>query len=208
MSKRLVLFSQPSPAVFNNLTTSLFPEYLTERSIAYLPSEGDSPENVKYTPIWQQFAESNNAKFVFVDNSKRGEQVEPEKQKILSSNILIITGGNTFTLLNHLRLSGLDETIKEFWEKDKVVISGFSAGAIVLTPRIDIASQPSGMDPTAMSDENLVGITDLSGLNIVDFEVWPHYYENIDRETLEKYQKSCPNQIKTIGDEEVMVIDN
>jgi len=208
MSKRLVLFSQPSPAVFENLKVSLFPEYLIDRSIAYLPSEGDSPNNAKYTPIWQQFAESNHAKFVFVDNSKRGESAEVEKQKILLSNILIITGGNTFTLLNHLRLSGLDETIKEFWQKDKVVLSGFSAGAIVLTPRINIASQPSGIDPTDMSDENLVGITDLTGLNIVNFEIWPHYYENFDRNTLEKYQKVSPNQVKTIGDEEVVVFDS
>jgi len=70
----------------------------------------------------------------------------------------MITGGNTFTLLNQLRLSGLEETVKKFWQKGGVVLSGFSAGAIVLTPRIDVASQPSGIDPTDMADENLVGI--------------------------------------------------
>ncbi|MFA6519033.1 MAG: Type 1 glutamine amidotransferase-like domain-containing protein [Candidatus Shapirobacteria bacterium] len=208
MSKRLVLFSQPSPTVFEKLKTILFPEYLTDRVFAYMPSDGSADEaNAKYNPIWQEFATSNNAQFVFINNSKRGKESEIEKQKAMSANILIISGGNTFTLLNHLKLSGLGDTIKEFWQKDNIVLSGFSAGAIVLTPKIDIASQPSGLNPEDMSDENLVGITDLTGLNIIDFEIWPHYYEEFDKNTLEKYQSTSPNKIKTVGDEEVIVID-
>lgn len=208
MPERLVLFSQPSPEVFEKLKTALFPEYLTDRILAYMPSDGANAEaNAKYNPVWQQFAESNGAKFVFIDNSKRGEEAEIEKQKILSSTILLISGGNTFTLLDHLNKSGLAETVKTFWQKGGVTLSGFSAGAIVLAPRIDIASQPSGIDPTDMMDENLVGIADLTGLNILDFEVWPHYYPDIDQKNLEKYQNTSLNKVKPLGDDEVIIID-
>lgn len=200
MSERLVLFSQPSPAVFEKLKTALFPEYLKERVFAYMPSEGDSVEtNARYTPIWQQFAESNGAKFVIVDNSMRGEEAEVEKQKILSSNILIITGGNTFKLLNHLHRSGLSETIKEFWQKGGVVLSGFSAGAIVLSPSIETAK-------TGADDANELGITDLTGINIFDFEVWPHYELSQETEVVE-YKTKSQRELKTIGNEEVVVID-
>lgn len=200
MTERLVLFSQPSPSVFEKLKTSLFPEYLTERVFAYMPSEGDSIEaNAKYTPIWQQFAESNGAKLVFIDNSKRGEEAEIEKQKILSSNILIITGGNTFKLLNHLRQSGLSETIREFWQRGNVVLSGFSAGAIVLSPSIETAKAGAG-------DANELGITDLTGLGIVDFEIWPHYEPGQEMEVAE-YKSKNQIELKTIGNEEVMIID-
>ena len=173
-----------------------------------MPSDGGNiAANAKFNPIWQQFAENNQAKFVFIDNSKRGSGAVIEKQKILSSNILIISGGNTFKLLDNLRQSGLDKAVIEFWQKDNVVLSGFSAGAIVLAPKIDVASQPSGIDPTDMSDENIVGITDLAGLGILDFEVWPHYYEDSDKETLEKYKDTCSDEVKTIGDNEIVVID-
>lgn len=199
MTERLVLFSQPSPEVFEKLKTVLFPEYLTDKVFAYMPSEGDSLDNPKYTPIWQQFAESNGAKFVYIDNSKRGEEAETEKQKLLASNILVITGGNTFKLLNHLRQSGLAKTIKEFWQKGQVVLSGFSAGAIVLSPSINTAKTGAG-------DANELRITDLRGLNIVDFEIWPHYQPTQEAEVAEHKAKSNID-LKTIGNQEVIVID-
>jgi len=199
MNERLVLFSQPSPSVFEKLKTVLFPEYLTNRVFAYMPSEGDSLDNPKYTPIWQQFAQSNGARFVFVDNSKRGEEAEVEKQKILASNILIITGGNTFKLLNHLRQSGLGETIKEFWQKGQVVLSGFSAGAIVLSPSIETAITGAG-------DANELGISNLTGLGIINFEVWPHY-EPTQAVEVAEYKIKSQTELKTIGNEEVVVID-
>ena len=96
MSKRLVLFSRPDAQIFEQLSEVLFPKYLNERVFAYMPAEGDSPENVQYDSIWQEFTKRNNAKLVYIDNSKRGDEAEIEKDKLLSANILIITGGNTF----------------------------------------------------------------------------------------------------------------
>jgi len=199
MQKRLVLFSQPSPSVFEKLKTSLFPEYLTDRVFAYMPADGDEGDNEMYTPIWEEFADNNNAKFVFIDNSKRGDESKIEFQKILDSNILMITGGNTFTLLNHLRLSDLDDAIKQFWQKENVVLSGFSAGAIILSPSIQTAS-------TGDADINEVGITDLTGLNIVDFEVWPHYEQN-QKSQVDEYKLSNHRELKLIGNDEILVFD-
>lgn len=178
----------------------MFPEFLTERIFAYVPSDGGDEEgNSEYTPIWQQFAKDNGAKFLFINNSKRNEEAELEKEKLLSTNIVMITGGNTFKLLNHLRQSGLDKTIVEFWQKDKVVLAGFSAGAIVLTPSIETAK-------TGYGDSNEIGLTDLAGLNIVEFEVWPHYESTQDSEVLEFKSKSH-FELKTIGNDEVIVVD-
>jgi len=199
MSKRIVLFSQPSPEIFAKLSEVLFPKYLNDKVFAYMPANGADSDNDLYTKIWEEFANSNNAKFVFVDNSKRGDQALAEHKKILNSNILMITGGNTFTLLNHLRLSGLDNTIKQFWQKENVVLSGFSAGAIVLSPSIWVASMGD-------ADTNEVGITDLMGLNIVDFEVWPHF-EQSQRPQADEYKLSNQREIKLIGNDEVLVVD-
>lgn len=199
MSNRIVLFSQPSPETFAKLSEVLFPKYLNDKVFAYMPADGADSDNDIYTPIWEEFVNNNNAKFVFINNSKRGDQAKIECQKILDSNILMITGGNTFTLLNHLRLSGLDKAINQFWQKENVVMSGFSAGAIVLSPSIKVESMGD-------SDKNEVGITDLTGLNILDFEVWPHFEQN-QKSQADKYQLSNQRELKLIGNDEMLVFD-
>ena len=114
--------------------------------------------------------------------------------------MLVISGGNTYELLNDLRKTGLDKAIIEFSKKDEFVLSGFSAGACVLTPTIAIAGQGTG------ADVNEVDLKDLTGLNIVDFEVYPHY-ENGDEETYEEYSKQSPNKVKKITDQEFIKLD-
>ncbi len=198
--ERLVLFSQPSPVVLEKLKTALFPEYVKERTLAYMPSDGSNKVgNPKYTAFWRQFAESNDAKFIEIDNSKRGEEAKQEAQKIMSANILMITGGNTFKLLDHLRQSGLDKTIINFWQKENIVLSGFSAGALVLTPTIEICNLPN-------YDKNEVGLKDLTGLGIVDFEVFPHYSDEY-RENFENYSKNASHEVKKISNEDCIISD-
>lgn len=199
MSKKIILFSESGPTVMPQLRVDIFPEFINERIFAYLPSDGsDTRSNLKYTPFWQEFAQNNNTKFVVIDNSKRGKDAILEKIKLLSANILMISGGNTFTLLNHLRLSGLDKGIIEFWEKDNIVLAGVSAGAIVLTPSIGTAT---------FGDPNDVGLTDLTGLNIVDFEVWPHFTTEQQAE-LDVYSISKPKVVvKSIMNDQLLIIN-
>jgi dipeptidase E len=196
--KRLILFSQPSLEIFEKLKSTLFPDFIKDKVFAYMPSEGDNYEvNNKFTPVWQEYAESNGANYLYIDNSKRGNGVLAETEKMKSANIMMITGGNTFKLLNHLKLSGLDGAILRFWNNDNVVLAGFSAGAIVLTPTIETAKY---------GDPNEVDLTDLTGLNIVKFEVWPHYEQGQKKE-LNEFRSRTENEIRTIGNDDVLIID-
>ncbi|MBU1117915.1 Type 1 glutamine amidotransferase-like domain-containing protein [Patescibacteria group bacterium] len=196
MAKKLVLFSQPSKEIFKKLKVELFPKFLTGRRFAYMPSDGsDQENNQKYLPVWKNFVEANQAEFIFVDNSQRGGLVNLEKQKILSADVLMITGGNTFKLLHQLRQSGLDETILDFWRKDNVVLSGFSAGAIVLSPSIETSR-----------DINELQLVNLNGLNIVNFEIWPHYNSSQEQVLSDFKSKNNPN-IRTITNDEIILIN-
>lgn len=152
----------------------------------------------QYLQSWKDISKENNAKFNLINNSKENDIKEQEK--VLNSNILILTGGNTFQFLHNLRKSGLDKTIKEFVKKDEFIIAAFSAGAIVLTPTIGVA----GLEPDY--DENKVGIKDLTGLNIIDFEIYPHYSE-IYEQSLEKYRGMMGNVVREIRDGDNIVID-
>jgi dipeptidase E len=138
--KRVVLFSTPTPTNIVKILEQIFPKELNNKVLAYMPSDGSNAPQ-KYVDEWKGYAEENNAYFNLVNNSLIGSTEEHDK--LLSSNVLVISGGNTFKLLDNLRKSGLDKAIMEFTKKDSFVLSGFSAGALVLTPTIEICNLPN-----------------------------------------------------------------
>ncbi|MCB9824008.1 Type 1 glutamine amidotransferase-like domain-containing protein [Candidatus Nomurabacteria bacterium] len=199
--KRYVLFSMPMPEVIRKITPLLFPKELARKVFAYMPSDGsDTESNEKYTPFWEILAKDLDAKFNFIDNSSSDDS---EKEKLRESNILLITGGNTFTLLNNIRSNELDKEIIKMTNKDDFVIAGFSAGAAILTPTINIVTKEWSYG----KDSNNVGLDNLAGLNLVDFEVLPHYTET-DEESLEKYSKQSKYDVEPIPDDFYIVIES
>lgn len=78
-------------------------------------------------------------------------------------DMLWLSGGNTFYLLEQVRKTGFDAWLAEYIDR-KVYVGG-SASTILMTPTIQIAE---GID------DNVVGLTDLAGLGMVDFEVSVH----------------------------------
>lgn len=195
--KRLILFSTITPNNKEDILNKIFPMEVENKIFSYMPSGGVSGSE-KYIEEARSFAKYFEAEFKVIDNSIENN-LEGSKD-LLSSNILVISGGNTFQLLSNLRTSGLDVAIKEFIKKDQFVLAGFSAGALVLTPNINVCNLPE-------FDENLVGITDLTGLGIVDFEVFPHYNNLIHKEQLEAYRPSTTNEVKEIDNDGCLVID-
>jgi len=88
-----------------------------------------------------------------------------------------IGGGNTFKLLKELKEFGTFDVLRTLALKG-VPIYGGSAGAIILARTII---------PAMSADENKVGLTDFSALNLVhDFDVWCHY-TSLEDKTIDKY---------------------
>lgn len=194
--KRVVLFSTLTEGNRKAVLGQIFPTDIHDRVLSYMPSGGVEGAE-QYIEEWRRISRQYNAQFNIIDNSMRSIE---EQRKLSSSNIVVISGGNTFELLRNLRESGLDKTIGEFVGKSDFVLAGFSAGALVLTPSIDICNLPN-------FDENLVKLQDFSGLSIVDFEVLPHYDRRSQEATLEKYRKTTANSVREITDEDYISID-
>jgi dipeptidase E len=176
----------------------LFPIELENKALAYMPSDGANTKQV-YTDSWENYARNNNAKFSYIDNSKEGEEAKLEIEKLNQANILVITGGNTFTLLRNLKRSGLDVSIKEMSKRDEYIICGFSAGAIVLSPSIEIAG-------TSGYDINNVGLKDLSGLGITDITAFSHYSEDWEP-MIQNYEKERSIVVTRLRDTDYLKID-
>jgi dipeptidase E len=90
-------------------------------------------------------------------------------QEVMKSDIIHLAGGNTFYFLNSLRRSKLLPHFKSFVHKGGV-LTGLSAGAIMMTESIGMAAYPE-FD----RDENTVNIKNLSAMNLVDFLFFPHF---------------------------------
>lgn len=96
----------------------------------------------------------------------------------LKSDIIHLSGGNTFTFLFHLRESGMLEKLKGFVKRGGV-LTGLSAGAIIMTESIRTAAYPR-FD----CDINYDNMRNLKAMKLVDFEIFPHYKNS------KRYQKA------------------
>lgn len=195
---KFILFSEPQEEVLQKLKSELFVK--DGMTIAYMLSDGSHPNNAKYEKLWQDYIESNGAKAVKIDNSLRGNNAKNEAEKIKNSNAIILTGGNTFKFLHHLKESGLDKAVIEFAKSGKTIV-GFSAGAIILSPTIEIAELPT-------PDDNLVGITDLTGLGLIDFDVYTHYEESEHRAIVDEYEGRTGRQVRRLTNQDLIVVNS
>lgn len=116
-------------------------------------------------------------------------------QEVIRSDAIHMGGGNTFYFLNSLRKARLLPELRKFAERGGV-LTGLSAGAIMMTENIEMAAFPE-FD----RDENIVGLKNLSSLGLVDFAFFPHF-KNSSRydAAFKKYSKlkkkviyACPD---------------
>lgn len=91
------------------------------------------------------------------------------KEEVLSSDIIFLGGGNTYYFLKRLKLSGMFEELKKFVKRGGV-LAGLSAGGIIMTKNIKTAGFPE-FD----RDDNDENLRNLTALNLVDFDFFPHY---------------------------------
>jgi dipeptidase E len=121
-------------------------------------------------------------------------------EKILDFDIIHLSGGNTFEFLNMIRKRNFHKIIDEFKAENKLIL-GLSAGAIILTPTIEIAK---------LGDENTVAMTDFTGLGYVDFEFCPHYEKDFypNDPDLRQYLKNTKNKVYAAVDGDGIFVED
>lgn len=144
----------------------------------------------------------------FINFWRRGynwiDVIEPSvapdwRERLSEVDIVFVSGGNTFFLLDQARKSGFDDWLKQEL-KDKVYI-GASAGSLFATPTIAGAM-------TDDADDNVTGIKDLTAMELVDFEFMPHVGNGIKPSSVEAYAKTTANKLYAADDQTaVKVVD-
>ena len=176
---------------------------LTEKSsptITYIPAQSYGAEE-DFREFVKCFKKLGVKKFLFSPIDHYMSSVL--KDEILTSDMIHLGGGNTYYFLHYLRKAKLFSSLKKF-AKEGGVLTGLSAGGILMTPKISTASYPA-FD----CDENDEGITDMRGMNLVNFEFFPHYKNskryNIE---LEKESKKLKYPIYACPDHSGIVYNN
>lgn len=135
-----------------------------------------------------------------------GKKEELQK-KIDGLGGIFIKGGNTFVLRQAMKISGLDEILKNMKRED-FLYAGYSAGGCVLSKRLDylqIVDNPNDFPYKEINE------TIWEGLGLIDFAFLPHYKSDhpessdIDKEL--EYCKENNIPFKALRDGEVLIIE-
>ncbi len=188
---------------------------ISNRSIAkaFNGLVGKNPGEVKvaYIPIAAN-AEEGNKDWVIKDflnlwryGYNHIDMVDPSAdgvdwhERLSQADVIQLSGGNTFHLLDQARKAGLDKWLKNNL-KNKVYVGG-SASSILVTPTIAVAGMGT------FHDENLPGLKDLTGLGYVDFEIVPHAPGWVSYKEAEDYAKTASNKVYVLDDQSAIAVN-
>lgn len=194
----------------NLVLTSSFIDFAPELEKLGIKS-GDTPLRVAFIPTAsyvetvdfyvdeaRKWFEAHN---MAITNLEIGALHETDIVSIIEvSDIIYVSGGNTFYLLQELRKKGVDKAIEKHVATGKWYI-GESAGSIVCTPNIGYITL---MDNEAAATT----LTSHRGLGLVDVHIVPHqgneYFDAEVTEIIDTYSEAY--NLCVINDQQAVVV--
>lgn len=166
--------------------------------IGFIPTASNVEEGNKNW-FFEQIYDLKTHGYTWIDIIDFSAKDVDWQKRLNRCDVIYVSGGNTFHLLNQSKIHGFDIWLKNNIET-KVYI-GSSAGSILVTPTITIAT----VEP---ADTNYANITDLSALTFVPFEISPHSPEQLSFEVNENYAKTISNKLYAIDDQTAIKVIN
>ncbi len=168
-----------------------------EDARALLNSLIDHNKKVLYIPFaWPDPTYNGCLEFMtneLSDIVKKGINMVISTDELMNKNFsdyacIYIGGGNTYKLLNDLKLSGAFDKIKKYLLEDDGIVYGGSAGAIIFGKDLDSCNT---------DDENEVGLVDNTGFNMINGYSLLCHYTNREPERTELSKKYLIELSKT-----------
>jgi dipeptidase E len=174
MNEPKIMFSGGGDERDSRLMDEIFAGWVGKGRLLFLPTALVHPSNIEAGYRWIKRA---LAPLGLTDIDAWTNLSGKTALDLDAYDAVYIGGGNTFYLLQQIRLHHLDEALEQFILAGKPVYGG-SAGAIILG--YDISS-------CAHIDENIIGLTDFSGLDLaLGNTIWCHYTPE-DAERIQSY---------------------
>lgn len=172
----------------------LLPDKPDKLKLAFIPTAADTYKNKPWFYEDRDKLIEMGFKVKDVDIKNKTEKELTEELKNI--DVIFVSGGNTFYLLEKTLESGFDKVLKKLIHKGIVYI-GSSAGSVLLCPTIEVIKELD--DPKAAPK-----LKSYKGLGIVDFLILPHFG---DEKYKQKY-KTIINEWKDRGYELKLLTNN
>lgn len=128
------------------------------------------------------------------------------KNKLTELEAVFISGGNVFVLRQAMKLSGLDEILKDFLNTN-FLYAGYSAAGCILSPNLKGMELVDPLDTPYDEQKEILW----DGLGLIDFHFIPHWNSNhpesVNINKVINYCKKNKITYKTIRDGEVIIIE-
>lgn len=162
------------------------------KSVGIVTTANPQKENAIWATVTEEYMRDIGLKTRFIDFEKQ-ENIENE-------DIIYVCGGNTFALIHYAREVGFRDAIERLSGYNGLYI-GSSAGSVIAGPLVECAS----LGP--YKDDNSIGCTDMTGLELVDFNIFPHYKEEFQPILTELEKKRSIKTMPVKDDEALWVVD-
>lgn len=194
---KLFLTSIGIPKEIREYFVKLLPKDVSQIKVAFIPTAANCEPDKSY--IYSSFDELKEMGVRDIINiDLENENKKSLLQKFSDCDVIYVNGGNTYYLLDRMRKSGFDLIIKDLLNEGKIYV-GLSAGSMVAGPDIESAGWP-----VDIHDQNIVNMTDTKALNLVPFELSPHFIES-DRPVLERRTKEVNYPVIAITDKQAVL---
>jgi dipeptidase E len=177
----------------------ILPKPLKDLNVAFIPTAANTYQDRWFVEKDREKLKSMGLSLKEVDIDGKTQQ---EVEKLLEDiQIIHITGGNTFYLLEKIRESGFDKVLPKMLDAG-VVFVGTSAGSIIVGPDIE----PVGLIDDPQDAPNLKST---KGLGLVDFVILPHFdnqkYTEKYKEIMAKYNSDF--NLLPLNDNQAALVD-
>lgn len=135
--------------------------------VAYVSSQPQEPPRPYYLSTIDDYSIiSEDVEVSYFDFSD--DFSDESLEEMLNYGTIYLSGGSTYIFMNDARKRNLYKILRKHLNSGGLLV-GASAGAIMMTPTIDIADG---------YDENVFGLTDVKGFAFTSFEFHPHFNES------------------------------
>ena len=185
-------------------TRNITKKYLSKmvmNKILFIPTAGNVEPYTGYIDEGIEMLKSLGYEVEIIDISKFDEDYL--KDKLLKTECICISGGNTFYLLQELKKKNLVGLLFKRI-KEGLFYIGESAGAIIMSENIEYNQM---MDDKSIASE----LDDYTGVNVFDHYVLPHIGEYPFEETAQKTLDTYQDKISLVpinNNEAILVNDN
>lgn len=193
------LFLASSFQVVSHLLAS-FEKELKGKTVTFIPTASKVEKVVFYVKAGKKALEQLGLIVEELDISTAS--TDTIREKLQRNDIIYISGGNTFYLLQELKRTGADRIILEEVNAGKLYI-GESAGAMITAPKIEYCKRMDSVKKAPNLED------DYNALGLVEFSTVPHYhnapFKKITQKIIEDYSGSF--NLSPISNHEAILVE-